>query len=96
MNKKFNDIVHAWEINGFANINKKIKDSIKNQLLKMYGSYQKTSLVIGKITGVSISYFLRNAASFMKISNIFRITSALNISKNVVEENTIAYRDHNS
>jgi len=60
MKKKFNNIVHVWEIKGFVNINKKFKDFIKNQLLLKYGSYQKTSLVINKITGMSISYFLRN------------------------------------
>jgi len=96
MKKKFNNIVHVWEIKGFVNINKKFKDFIKNQLLLKYGSYQKTSLVINKITGMSISYFLRNEDSFTKISNLFRLTNAVNISKNVVEKNIIEYRDHNS
>ena len=60
MKKKYNNIVHVWDIKGFVNINKKFKDFIKNQLLLKYVSYQKTSLVINKITGMSISYFLRN------------------------------------
>lgn len=96
MNKKFNDIVHVWGIKGFVNINKKFKDFIKNQLLLKYGSYQKTSLVISKITGMQISYFLRNEGSFMRISNLFRLTNSINISKNIVEKNIIEYRDHNS
>lgn len=96
MKKKFNNIVHVWEIKGFVNINKKFKDFIKNQLLLKYGSYQKTSLVIGKITGVSISYFLRNEDSFMKLSNLFKLTNVLNIPNNVVEKNIVEYRDHNS
>ena len=89
MKEKFNYIVHVWKIKGFVNINKKFKDFIKNQLLIKFGSYQKTSLVVKNITGMSISYFLRNEGSFTKISTLFRLTNALDIAKNVVEKNII-------
>jgi len=96
MRKKFYTSVHVWEIKGLVNIDKKFKDTIKNQLLLKYGSYEKTSLIVGKATGVTISYFLRNKESFMRISNLFRLTNSLDISSNVVETHIIAYRDHNA
>lgn len=96
MKRKFNPSVHAWEINGFVNIKKKFKDTIKNYLFLKNKSYQKTSRMIGKISGASISDFLRNKDSFMKISNFFRLTNSLEIPKNVVETKIISYRDHNA
>jgi len=94
MKKKFRNYIHVWEIEGFVNIEKNFKDSIRNQLLLKYGSYQKTSRIIGKITGVSLSYFLRKEHSFMRINNLFRLTNALKIPNNIVERKIIKYRDH--
>ena len=94
MEKKFRNYIHVWEIEGFINIEKKFKESIKNQLLLKYSSYQKTSRIIGKITGASLSYFLRKENSYMRINNLFRLTNALKIPKNVVERKIIKYRDH--
>ncbi len=96
MIKKFKHFIHVWEIKGFVNIDKKFKDIIKDFLLMKYGSYQKSSFVISKITGTSISNFLRNKESFIRISNLLRLTNAINIPKDIVEKQIIAYRDHNS
>lgn len=94
MKKKFGKYIHVWKIEGFVNIEKKFKESIKNQLLLKYGSYQKTSSIIGKITGMHLSYFLRKENSFISINKLFRLTNALKIPNNVVERKIIKYRDH--
>ncbi len=96
MKKEINYIIHVWEIKGLVNINKKFKASIKNYIFLKNKSYQKTSCMIGKISGATISNFLRNKQSFMKISNLFRLTNSLDIPKKVVENNIISYKDHNA
>ena len=48
------------------------------------------------ISNVSVSYFLRNKNSFMKISNFLNLIKCLKIPKTNIEKNIIAYRDTNS
>ena len=96
MTRKFKHFVHAWEIKGFVNVDKNFKDDIKDCLLMKYGSYQKASIDIGIITGMSISYFLRNEDAFIRISNLFRFTNNLDFPKDIVETQIKAYKDHNA
>lgn len=86
--------VHYWNISSYINIDSKTKKFLLEKILQK-SSINAFSKKL-KTSGVSLSYFLKNKDSFIRINNLLDILSKLKVSKLRMEPNIIAYRDTSS
>jgi len=86
--------INFWNIQGYVNIDVKTKEIILNKILQKYSINGFAKKL--KISGVSISYFLRNEGSFIRINNLLDMIKCLKISKHEMEKNIIGYKDTSS
>ena len=86
--------IHFWDITGYININFKTKKIILEKILQKCSISAFTKKL--DVTNVSISYFLKNKNSFIRIDNFLNLIGSLKISKSNIEKNIISYRDTSS
>lgn len=86
--------IHFWNISGYININKEWKETILKKILKNNSTYNFSKKL--KVSNVSLCNFLYNKNSFVRTSNLMEIIKNLNVSKYLVEEKIIGYKDTSS
>jgi len=86
--------INFENLDGFVNLNKNFKGSIRKKILSNLPIYKFADKV--GITAVHIGYFLNNHHSFISIEYLIKILKELEISFKKAEKNIIGYRDCNS
>jgi len=86
--------VHFWNITGYINIDFKTKEIIFEKILRR-DSVNAFSKKLN-ISNVSVSHFLKNKDSFIRIDNFLNLIKCLKISKTNIEKSIISYRDTSS
>jgi len=87
------ELIHAWELKGIIHTTIEFKLEIRRRVLEKFKSFQNAARNIGNITGVSISFFLRNEKVFMKTHKLYRITDNIGLPREEVERHIDLFKD---
>ena len=82
--------VHAWEIPGYIKVDEELKELVRNNLKKNYGSFNKA---VSSLKLCSNYHHRLLDKCHKKSETLFNLTDATKIPKNLVEKHIISWKD---